>query len=72
MENVVEDESEPAADIIVESSTSGAWRSRGNIIPQVIDELPVLALAAARAKGETVIRDAEELRVKESDRSRQL
>ncbi len=68
MENVVEDESEPAADIIVESSDLRGVEIGGDIIPQVIDEIPVLALAAARAKGETVIRDAEELRVKESDR----
>ena len=68
MENVVEDESEPAADIIVESSDLRGVEIAGDIIPQLIDELPVLALAAARAKGETVIRDAEELRVKESDR----
>ncbi len=68
MENVVEDESEPAADIVVESSDLRGVEISEEIIPQVIDELPVLALAAARAKGETVIRDAEELRVKESDR----
>ena len=68
MENVVEDESEPAADIIVESSDLRGAEIGGDIIPQVIDEIPVLALAAAQAKGETIIRDAEELRVKESDR----
>ena len=59
---------EPAADIIVESSDLRGVEIANDIIPQVIDELPVLALAAARAKGETVIRNAEELRVKESDR----
>ena len=68
MENVVEDALEPAADIVVESSDLRGVEIANEIIPQVIDELPVLALAAARAKGETVIRDAEELRVKESDR----
>ena len=68
MENVVEDALEPAADIIVESSDLRGVEIANDIIPQVIDELPVLALAAARAKGETVIRNAEELRVKESDR----
>ena len=68
MENVVEDESEPAADIIVESSDLRGAEIAGEIIPKVIDEIPVLAFAAARAKGETIIRDAEELRVKESDR----
>lgn len=68
MENVVEDESEPAADIVVESSGLQGVEISGDIIPQVIDEIPVLALAAARAKGTSIIRDAEELRVKESDR----
>ncbi|MDR7568727.1 MAG: 3-phosphoshikimate 1-carboxyvinyltransferase, partial [Armatimonadota bacterium] len=41
---------------------------RGELIPRLIDELPVLTVAAAVAEGETVIRDAAELRVKESDR----
>ena len=40
----------------------------GDIIPRVIDELPVLAMAASRASGRSVFRDAAELRVKESDR----
>jgi 3-phosphoshikimate 1-carboxyvinyltransferase len=45
---------------------------RGEIIPRLIDEIPALAVAAAVAEGETVIRDAAELRVKESDRVRAL
>ena len=40
----------------------------GSIIPRLIDELPVIAVAAAYAEGETVIRDAQELKVKESNR----
>jgi 3-phosphoshikimate 1-carboxyvinyltransferase len=40
----------------------------GDIIPNLIDEIPVLAVAAAYAEGRTIIRDAEELRVKENDR----
>ena len=40
----------------------------GDIIPRLIDEIPILAVAAAFAEGTTIIRDAEELRVKESDR----
>jgi len=44
----------------------------GEIIPNIIDELPILALAAARAKGKTIIRDASELRVKESDRIKSI
>ena len=68
MENVVEGESEPAADIVVESSDLRGVEIAGETIPRVIDELPVLALAASQARGTTVIRHAEELRVKESDR----
>ena len=59
---------EPVADII---ATSGALRGielAGDIIPIMIDELPVLAVAACFAEGDTIIRDAAELRVKESDR----
>ena len=40
----------------------------GDIIPNIIDEIPIISIAAAFAEGETIIRDAEELRVKESDR----
>src|SRR5690625_1442248 len=40
----------------------------GNIIPRLIDELPIIALLATQANGTTIIKDAEELRVKETDR----
>ncbi len=68
LEDVHEEGGEPSADIIAESSQLEATEIRGDIIPRVIDELPVLALAACFARGTTVIRDARELRVKESDR----
>ena len=68
LENVVEDGSELVADIVVESSQMHGTEIAGSIIPQVIDEIPVLAVAAALAEGETIIRDAAELRIKESDR----
>ena len=68
MENVREDGNEPAADLVVESSDLRGIEIGGDIIPRVIDELPVLAMAASQASGRTVIRDAAELRVKESDR----
>ncbi len=68
LENVREEESEPVADIVAESSHLHGAEIAGSIIPQVIDEIPVLAVAAALAEGETVIRDAGELRIKESDR----
>ena len=68
MENVRGDGGEPSADLVAESSTLEATEISGDMVPRVIDELPILALAACMAKGTTVIRDAQELRVKESDR----
>lgn len=59
---------EPVADILVRSSNLTAAAVGGDLIPRAIDELPVLAVAAAVADGTTVISDARELRVKESDR----
>ena len=68
MENIREDAVEPYADLVAESSDLTGVEIAGEVIPRVIDELPVLALAASMASGTTVIRDAAELRVKESDR----
>ncbi len=59
---------EPVADIVVRSSRLVAAEIGGELVPRAIDELPLIALAAALAEGETVIHDATELRVKESDR----
>ncbi len=59
---------EPVADLIVESRSLRGIEISGDIIPRIIDEIPVIALAAAVADGTTIIRDAAELRVKESDR----
>jgi len=59
---------EPVADIRVKYSVLKACEIGGDIIPRLIDEIPILAVAAAFADGKTIIRDAEELRVKESDR----
>lgn len=59
---------EPVADIVVRSSSLRGTVIEGPLIPRLIDEVPVLAVAAALAEGETAIRDAAELRVKESDR----
>ncbi len=67
-ENVRAGGSEPTADLVAESSDLRATEIAGDMIPRVIDELPVLALAACFARGTTTIRDAGELRVKESDR----
>ena len=68
LENVDEEGAEPVADVVAESSSLSATRIGGEVIPRVIDELPILALAASQARGTTVIEDAGELRVKESDR----
>ncbi len=59
---------EPVADIRVRHSRLKACTLEGDLIPRLIDEIPVLAVAAAFAEGTTIIRDAAELRVKESDR----
>lgn len=59
---------EPAGDITVRGGALRGTTIGGAEIPNLIDELPILAVAAALAQGETVIRDAAELRVKESDR----
>jgi 3-phosphoshikimate 1-carboxyvinyltransferase len=59
---------EPVGDITAEPSRLSAVSIGGDAIPSLIDEVPVLAVLAARAEGETTIRGAGELRVKESDR----
>jgi 3-phosphoshikimate 1-carboxyvinyltransferase len=61
---------EPVADITVRSSRLRGAVIEGELVPRAIDELPLIALAACFARGETIIRDAAELRVKESDRIR--
>ncbi|MGM0419431.1 MAG: 3-phosphoshikimate 1-carboxyvinyltransferase [Bacillota bacterium] len=59
---------EPVADIEVKSSQLKGVHINGGMIPRLIDEIPVLAVLASQAKGKTVISDAGELRVKETDR----
>lgn len=59
---------EPTADLFVHSSSLHGTTIEGDIIPTLIDELPVIAIMGAFAEGKTVIRDAAELKVKESDR----
>ena len=68
--NVRSEGGEEAADITVESSDLVATEVAGAQLPRLVDEVPVVALAACFAKGETVVRDAQELRTKESDRIR--
>lgn len=66
--NATETGGEPVADIAVERSTLQGVSFGGDVIPRAIDEIPILAVLATQAKGRTVISDAGELRVKESDR----
>ena len=63
-----EEGAEPVADIRVRYSRLRGIEVAGDIIPRLIDEIPALAVAAAFATGETTIRDAAELKVKESNR----
>lgn len=60
--------SEPVGDLTVRTAPLSGIDVGGRLIPNLIDEIPVLAVAAACAEGRTEIRDAEELRVKETDR----
>ena len=59
---------ESVSDLVVQSARLHGTKITGSLIPRSIDELPVIAVAASMANGITEIRDAEELRVKESDR----
>ncbi|MBD2259253.1 3-phosphoshikimate 1-carboxyvinyltransferase [Pseudanabaena sp. FACHB-2040] len=68
LENEREVTGEPVADLRVRASALKAATFSGDLIPRMIDEIPVLAVAALFAQGTTVVKDAEELRVKECDR----
>lgn len=68
LDNRREQAGEPVADIRVRHRRLSAARIEGDVIPRAIDEIPVLSVAASYAEGKTVIKDAAELRVKESDR----
>lgn len=59
---------EPVADLLVSNSTLHGITIGGEIIPTLIDEIPIIAIMAAFAEGTTIIKDAAELKVKESDR----
>lgn len=59
---------EPIADIIIKSSSLKGTVIDGDLIPKLIDEIPVIALLATQAEGETIIKDASELKVKETNR----
>lgn len=68
LENQREVAGEPVADLRVRYSPLKPCHIAGDLVPRLIDEIPIIAVAAAFADGTTVIEDAAELRVKESDR----
>ncbi|PSB05012.1 3-phosphoshikimate 1-carboxyvinyltransferase [Merismopedia glauca] len=68
LENPREVAGEPVADIRVRHGKLQSCEIGGDLIPRLIDEIPILAVAAVFAEGTTIIKDAAELRVKESDR----
>lgn len=70
LENLRSSAGESVADITVSSSALHGTTISGDIIPRLIDELPIIAVAAVFADGQTVIKDAEELKVKETNRIR--
>lgn len=68
LERVSDTIGEPTADILVRTSALHSTVIEGAVIPKLIDELPIIAVLACFAEGTTVIRDAQELKVKESNR----
>ncbi|PHA03698.1 3-phosphoshikimate 1-carboxyvinyltransferase [Bacillus pseudomycoides] len=68
IENIRNEEFEPSGDITIETSQLRGIEISGALIPKLIDEIPILALLATQAEGTTVIKDAEELKVKETNR----
>ena len=68
IENARDESGEPVADLSVRSGELRATTVFGAEAPRMIDEFPIFAVAATQARGETSVRDAQELRVKESDR----
>ena len=68
LENEREQGGEPVADLVVRSGTLHGTTIQGDTVVRMIDEFPVLAVAATQAHGQTVVREATELRVKETDR----
>jgi len=68
IENVSISGGEKRGDIIVKASHLKGTVIGGQLIPRLIDEIPVIALAATQAEGTTIIKDAQELKVKESNR----
>lgn len=68
IKQVALDKQNQAADLLIKTAPLKATEISGEIIPRLIDELPIIALAATQAEGTTIIRDAQELKVKETNR----
>ena len=68
----IRDGAEPSADLLVRYAPLHGVTIGGSVIPALIDEIPVLAVMAAAAEGTTCIKDAAELKVKETDRIRTI
>ncbi|MFQ5813980.1 MAG: 3-phosphoshikimate 1-carboxyvinyltransferase, partial [Anaerolineae bacterium] len=68
MENQQEVSGEPIADVVVRAGDLRGIEVRGDQVPRMIDEFPILAVVASQAQGTTVVSEAAELRVKETDR----
>ncbi len=68
LEGELSETGEPAADLYARTSTLSAAEIAGELVVRMIDEFPIFAVAATQAEGTTLVRDATELRVKESDR----
>jgi 3-phosphoshikimate 1-carboxyvinyltransferase len=67
-QNMNDEVSEPFGDLVIKTSSLKGTVIKGDLIPRLIDEIPIIALAATQAEGQTIIQDAQELRVKETDR----
>jgi 3-phosphoshikimate 1-carboxyvinyltransferase len=68
IENIRNEQTEPLGDITVRTSNLTAVEISGALIPRLIDEIPIIALLATQAEGTTIIKDASELKVKETNR----
>ncbi len=68
LENIIDNGGEPVADLVVTHSELKGCEIGGDIIPTLIDEIPIIAILACFAEGRTIIKDASELKVKESNR----
>ena len=68
IETITDSEIEPMSNLLIRTSQLIGTTIAGEEIPRAIDELPLIALLGCYAKGQTIVRDAQELRVKESNR----